>query len=831
MRKKLSFLLVLAVSFSIFASFANASRPGTCAGQCNLGQGTSYGALPCYCDKICTENGDCCDDYQSACSSASGHQDNFNPPPEDAADTAQSPPMCPGIPSNGIHVGLTYSADLGDVQKVSSILSDFTLTKSQAQNANVVLRIDNQHEITGNCVYKDVTYQICNSNGIDWLDEGPHNVALYYKNNNCDIATKDFTLCQNKCNIGGKKCEGNRILECKWNGACNVWQESQTCSGATPQCSDSQCVASTSNPGNPSIPACSALPSCTSSTSDCSRQCTENGNTITKNCASFDSGATYSWKSSDDITCNAQSVQCKPITFPLGCTSVTGGHNPPTAKCYTTKSTPGWLWNDETSQIPQENCNNQIDDNCNGQVNEGCGPAADCLPHTQTTHVGEEVTITSTLSSSNSISWTNPENNLQTYAINGVNSPVLRLKFPTPGTKIIQGLIFGAKFAQCTVEVLPSTPNPSSCAGKCGTYQSSSSCQCDVGCISYGDCCSDYNSVCNAQNTQFDNCPSIISVNKPCSSLQSQCAQTCDLTGTAVSYVCSSVGDPNVAGNWQWRTTSDFASRCSAASKCTTFAFPGTCTAMIGGNPATNTGKCYSLGGKTVSTDNANLPKWRYDSEKVCKDSIVRQQGNGGCGTVGENSCGDSSFTSVQSCGSQGQPCCTNNQCNSGLTCQNGVCNPGTPTTATTTNPTYLLQTDGTTVNGITTLVAGQNKLRIILTGGKSGDKLSIKEKRNNVDVLFTENGVQTYEYTLCIIPQSNAPIPYTLCAPDFITPTSNDIGDWLADVYINGEKKGTVNFKVVAPTSTGGGTTGGTGPSSGATKQQLLDYINSHCN
>jgi len=38
-------------------------------------------------------------------------------------------------------------------------------------------------------------------------------------------------------------------------------------------------------------------------------------------------------------------------------------------------------------------------------------------------------------------------------------------------------------------------------------------------------------------------------------------------------------------------------------------------------------------------------------------------------------------------CGAQGQPCCTNNQCNSGITCQNGICNIQQPNTTCPTCP------------------------------------------------------------------------------------------------------------------------------------------------
>lgn len=49
-----------------------------------------------------------------------------------------------------------------------------------------------------------------------------------------------------------------------------------------------------------------------------------------------------------------------------------------------------------------------------------------------------------------------------------------------------------------------------SCVDRCGLYMGSASCQCDVACAKYGDCCGDFTFVCNATNTPhkpgFVNC-------------------------------------------------------------------------------------------------------------------------------------------------------------------------------------------------------------------------------------------------------------------------------------------------------------------------------------
>ena len=57
---------------------------------------------------------------------------------------------------------------------------------------------------------------------------------------------------------------------------------------------------------------------------------------------------------------------------------------------------------------------------------------------------------------------------------------------------------------------------------------------------------------------------------------------------------------------------------------------------MRGGNPASNTGICYTTSG-VVNVNghlNTNGASWRYSTEEVCNDGTVAQRGNGGCASV-----------------------------------------------------------------------------------------------------------------------------------------------------------------------------------------------------
>ena len=51
-----------------------------------------------------------------------------------------------------------------------------------------------------------------------------------------------------------------------------------------------------------------------------------------------------------------------------------------------------------------------------------------------------------------------------------------------------------------------SQPVPSCYEYGCGFYSSSQSCQCNPQCVDFGDCCSDFNSLCQQGN--FEDCPS-----------------------------------------------------------------------------------------------------------------------------------------------------------------------------------------------------------------------------------------------------------------------------------------------------------------------------------
>lgn len=50
--------------------------------------------------------------------------------------------------------------------------------------------------------------------------------------------------------------------------------------------------------------------------------------------------------------------------------------------------------------------------------------------------------------------------------------------------------------ADAAGEAAPATPQPGSCAFSCGTLAPDESCYCDSFCKSFGDCCSDFDSVC-----------------------------------------------------------------------------------------------------------------------------------------------------------------------------------------------------------------------------------------------------------------------------------------------------------------------------------------------
>ena len=225
----------------------------------------------------------------------------------------------------------------------------------------------------------------------------------------------------------------------------------------------------------------------------------------------------------------------------------------------------------------------------------------------------------------------------------------------------------------------PGSSNPNQC-GALG-HASTGYCYCDSYCTNAGDCCTDYDSVCQGGSsgggtgggsggnssgggTGSTTCPPPAS---ECNSEQATCLRTCG--SPAVTYYCGAINN-----SWQWRTGEQFAAGCiSADQKCSLFTFPQSCNALKGGNPPTNFGTCFAISGGPNHLNSA----WRYISEEVCADGTVYQKGSGGCAGAGKSQI----YCATPLCGTQGQTCCSNNQCSSGLTCQQGTCFiPGPPT-------------------------------------------------------------------------------------------------------------------------------------------------------
>ena len=231
----------------------------------------------------------------------------------------------------------------------------------------------------------------------------------------------------------------------------------------------------------------------------------------------------------------------------------------------------------------------------------------------------------------------------------------------------------------------PGSGYPNQCGGL-GHAPAGSYCYCDPYCVTPGDCCADYDSVClgggtggggnnttggGGNNTTggggSTTCPNGQPPIGDCNAQQATCVRTCG--SPSVTYWCASINN----GQWSWRTAEQFAAGCHLTSQaCSYFKFPESCNAAKGGNPSTNIGTCYAISGGPNHLD----PAWRYDSEQVCVDGIVAQSGNGGCQGLFKSQIPN---CNSPACGTQGQTCCFGNTCSSGLTCQQNTCNPPPP--------------------------------------------------------------------------------------------------------------------------------------------------------
>ena len=165
-----------------------------------------------------------------------------------------------------------------------------------------------------------------------------------------------------------------------------------------------------------------------------------------------------------------------------------------------------------------------------------------------------------------------------------------------------------------------------SCAGKCGKFDSNSSCQCDAQCSQYGDCCKDYEALCAGEGCKADaDCDdSLDCTDDKCEA--GKCAHppkaeycvienNCYKDGETGDNACQKCDSKVAAESWTFQagavcddgngcTELDV---CNAGGECVGTAKAGCCTVDLdcAGNDPCKTGKCEAQTGTCSYEDKA----------------------------------------------------------------------------------------------------------------------------------------------------------------------------------------------------------------------------------
>lgn len=330
---------------------------------------------------------------------------------------------------------------------------------------------------------------------------------------------------------------------------------------------------------------------------------------------------------------------------------------------------------------------------------------------------------------------------------------------------VISVLLFSLSVSIAGANHYNGPPLVGSCSGYCNTNsksQSDANCWCDEPAKNtHHDYCSDYFEVCSGESqsgssqgsssgasTQTSDlgCSDELQNKILCGPNTANCIQSC----SNENYYCVAIN-----GQWGWKNEVDIGTLCgNTPNPCMTFVYPQSCNAVKGGNPSTNTGKCYAISGGTGK----NKAAWRYDTEQVCSDGTVAPQANGGCAAVGK--------TAVS-------------------------CNylDGDTPIEPWINFTFVSLQDNKFIGG--TLIVGKSKWVLHLLNAKPGYKATIEAYKDN-------NYVGTF--TACQVPSGS-----TSCSTEGI-PKSQDIGHWYEIMTIydeNGKliKTGPIIFDVKGET------------------------------
>ncbi len=195
---------------------------------------------------------------------------------------------------------------------------------------------------------------------------------------------------------------------------------------------------------------------------------------------------------------------------------------------------------------------------------------------------------------------------------------------------------------------------PGTCAGNCGKYSSSASCQCDAACVDFGDCCADFKQLCECN-------------------ADSDCAAPGDLckTGACNFGICSVTAKDCNDGN---DCTDDACDPANGACKATPLAEGKLCSGSGCVDGACSAGTCKPASNKTDGTK--------------CSDADACTSGDaclsGACVGATKADCDDDDTCTIDSCdpkkgcsyapGNEGQTCNDGQDCTADDKCSNGSC-------------------------------------------------------------------------------------------------------------------------------------------------------------